>query len=270
MSTIANLDDLIALSKDRQRFKSVTKDTIIDILSKSNASRVTQASNDDEMDPDELITMKGIMKNMLHEMQVMRKTNERLVNVLERVNEMETQIQELTDANEKLHKMVMNHQFFMEGVDARERACNAIVLGLTEEKNELGDNDTEKIRCVLDAIGYERETADVSSKRIGKTAVGKKRALLLSFNSRQARDDVLEKAKVLKEFNSEEDQVTLKDVRIKKDTHPAWRKEHGRLHALVREEQKKPENAGVDINYDFKNRVVTRDGVIIDRFMPGS
>ena len=36
----------------------------------------------------------------------------------------------------------------------------------------------------------------------------------------------------------------------------------------VKEEKQKPGNTGVDIKYDWKNRVITRDGVIIDRFRP--
>ena len=57
-------------------------------------------------------------------------------------------------------------------------------------------------------------------------------------------------------------------VYIKKDIHPVVRKEIGRLRKKVRDENAKAENDGVNIVYDAKNRIVTRNGVIIDRFTP--
>ena len=35
-----------------------------------------------------------------------------------------------------------------------------------------------------------------------------------------------------------------------------------------REKKEKAENVGVNISYDWKNRVLMRERVIIDRFMP--
>ena len=46
------------------------------------------------------------------------------------------------------------------------------------------------------------------------------------------------------------------------------RKEIGRLKKKVKDENDKAENVGVDILYDAKNRVITRNGTIIDRFTP--
>ena len=55
---------------------------------------------------------------------------------------------------------------------------------------------------------------------------------------------------------------------IKKDVHPAIRRETARLRKREREEREKAENVGVNVTYDWKNRVLTRDGVVIDRFTP--
>ena len=61
---------------------------------------------------------------------------------------------------------------------------------------------------------------------------------------------------------------TYSRVYIKKDTHPVVRKEIGRLRQKERDEKNKAENTNVEIKYDAKNRVLTRDGIIIDRFTP--
>ena len=57
-------------------------------------------------------------------------------------------------------------------------------------------------------------------------------------------------------------------VFIKKDIHPASRKEMMRLRNREKEERQKPDNQGVDITYDWQNRVLLRDGVVIDRYFP--
>ena len=55
---------------------------------------------------------------------------------------------------------------------------------------------------------------------------------------------------------------------IKKDIHPVVRKEIGRLRKKAKDEKAKAENVGATIVFDAKNRTVTRNGVIIDRFTP--
>ena len=51
-------------------------------------------------------------------------------------------------------------------------------------------------------------------------------------------------------------------------THPAVRKEVGRLRQREREEKTKPQNNGVQIVYDAKRRVLLRGDTVIDRFTP--
>ena len=53
---------------------------------------------------------------------------------------------------------------------------------------------------------------------------------------------------------------------LKKDQHPSIRNEWGRLHAVVREEKAKAENAGCTISLDPKKREVLKDGTVIDQW----
>ena len=71
---------------------------------------------------------------------------------------------------------------------------------------------------------------------------------------------------VAKELNKAGERYSR--IYIKKDIHPAVRKELGRLRKVAKEENEKAANQGHKIEYDHKNRVVTRDGIVIDRFLP--
>ena len=64
------------------------------------------------------------------------------------------------------------------------------------------------------------------------------------------------------------DNQQYKTVYIKRDEHPAFRKEHARLYKYVSEERKCPENQGTNIIYIRKAGIVTKDDVVIDRFSP--
>ena len=55
---------------------------------------------------------------------------------------------------------------------------------------------------------------------------------------------------------------------IKKDVHPAFRKEMWRLYEAEKRERDRPENQGKTVIFDKEERVLTVDDVIIDRYNP--
>ena len=91
----------------------------------------------------------------------------------------------------------------------------------------------------------------------------RKRPILLVVENQERRNAILDKAKNLKGAGP-----PFSNIYIKKDIHPAVRKELGRLRRREKEERDKPENQGTNIKYDAKERVLLRDGVIIDRYTP--
>lgn len=102
-------------------------------------------------------------------------------------------------------------------------------------------------------------------KRVGKQKGNdSERPVLITFSRTEERNKVIEAAKNTKFQNS----CTLKKIRVKKDVHPGIRKEWKRLTEVYEEESKKPENAGHTIEFDKKRRVILRDNMILDRFMP--
>ena len=80
-------------------------------------------------------------------------------------------------------------------------------------------------------------------------------------DSRSVRDDILEKAKKLKESGD-----TFKKVFIKKDVHPSVRAEWKRLFDVEKNEKNRPENQGANIVFNIRERKIYKDNVLIDQW----
>ena len=122
-------------------------------------------------------------------------------------------------------EILMKHQLFLENIDRRERETNLVVLGVPEDGELVdgADNDDGKLCKIWDK--FNEPGSRISHRRLGKTVQpNKKRPILVRVESKDLRDNVLEKAKVLKEATTE-----YKTIYIKKDVHPAVRKEWNRL-----------------------------------------
>lgn len=73
----------------------------------------------------------------------------------------------------------------------------------------------------------------------------------ITIDDKSQRNSILRLAKNLKNAR-----LPSSTIYLKKDVHPAVRKETARLRKRKREEKEKAENAGVNINYDWKDRVL--------------
>ena len=191
---------------------------------------------------------------LLGELQSIRKE-------VEEVKNLKQEVQRLSDRLDEAYNVI-----HLESLDNKERRQNLVITGLSEDiDDDIGEPDNDKIVKALEAAKYSG-TFDIREwevKRLGQINQRRARPLLITVNDQRTRDSVIRCAKNLKEAEG-----SLKNVYIKKDVHPAIRKENGRLRAREREEKEKPDNAGVNIVYDWKRRVLLRDGVIIDRYSP--
>ena len=101
-----------------------------------------------------------------------------------------------------------------------------------------------------------------SHHRLGRTIINNRpRPLLVRVDSKPIRDKVLDKSQKLKDS-----QEPYKKIYIKKDSHPEVRKEWKRLRDV--EQTEKSKHPGSEIRLDFKERVVYKDGVVIDKWRP--
>lgn len=204
---------------------------------------------------------------LLMQIEETKKINVNLEKLHNRMIGMEQQVHALTQENSALKKTVANQQYFLEDLDRQQRECNVIVLGLKECDDELGSNDEQKMTKVTEIIGLPSVLEGCNLKRLGKQEQGRNRALLIRCPNPEKSNAIRKEANKLGTYKGPE-QDLIKKVYIKRDIHPAWRKEHDRLRKLAKEESKKPINAGHDIKYDAKEGVVTCDGIVIDRFCP--
>ena len=150
----------------------------------------------------------------------------------------------------------------MEQLDATNRSRNLVITGVCEDKSlEDVTDDHGKCALIFQKIGMNE--VEFEERRIGKEDERKKRPLLVTFVSNRDRNQILNDAKKLKNEGD-----NFKTIYVKKDTHPAIRKEWKRLFDAKEEEEKKAENAGVTITVDKRRRVLLKDGVIIDNWRP--
>jgi len=250
-----DMDQLIAICRDKERresrLKNITKECIADILA--------TGSQDDSR----LQNLQQTMIALIEEIKEVRKTNEQVIDALEKVKKLEDGVDELKKENSELREqmkkqgeIIKQHQAFFERLDQKDRAQNLIIVGTDEEGGRDKEKALEIIKKLVDG-GAQSELASriKMTRRIGTAAEGKRRPLLVVMSTKEERDLIVEKAR---------NTVLGANVRVKKDTHPAIRAEWTRLFDQKTAEENKPENAGCQITLDLKKRQLLRDGVVID------
>ena len=159
-----------------------------------------------------------------------------------------------------LRSVVNNQQRFLEQVDSKLRNQNLVMMGVSET-NPIGgaESDEDKVKKILEAT--EVEAGRYTFKRLGEVREeGRNRPILVTVESHEVRDKIVKNGEKLK--------GEYKDVRIKRDSHPAIRAEWRRLFNSETTERNKPENIGCKIEFDKKKRQITRDDVVIDSWQP--
>lgn len=184
---------------------------------------------------------------------------------LKEVTAIRQQVTNLSERLDDAYKIIHQQQLFLEALDGKDRKLNLIITGVSESADELGSTDEEKIGKVMEATGCDAATDQRGwvARRLGRPDERNMRPIHITVNNQTQRDSIARAGKNLKNMNH-----TLSRVYIKKDLHPAVRRENARLRKRESEEKEKPENVGVTIEYDWKNRVLLRDGTVIDRFIP--
>ena len=190
------------------------------------------------------------------------------------ISERITKLEEMTNKHEQLEKCVLQQQKYIESLENIRRAKNMVAYGVTEGDmehiNADGEtaslqNDIDKIRYVLTLL-EKGDTNIVSTTRLGKTdatTTGRPRPILVTLDTTNDRNSVLSAARKLKDGPP-----TVKKIFLKKDLHPAIRREYDRLKKAEKEEREKAENQGRDVKYNSDNRTITIDGVVVDTFNP--
>ena len=252
MSQPKSLAELKLCCTKKDKLRSVSKETIEKII-------LNEVSDNDDPEYD----TRQLLKTLTKEMVELKESNREIVKVLTRMDALENMVDELRADNKICHQVIDQQQRFLESLDARERDKNVIVTGISETSQDMGVDDESRLTNVLEKLTLDIPQDAMDIKRLGKPNIRNKRPILVSFRDKQTRNSVIEKARLLKDSD-----MPYNRVYIKKDIHPALRREYDRLRKSEREEKQKPENQGKLIQYDHKERVITCDGLVIDRFNP--
>ena len=194
------------------------------------------------------------------------------VTMLEEEAKKINQVAEVTDKIEKIEQeigpqrdAIRHHQKYLESIANKDRGKNLIITGVAELESEdiitIVNNVITHItpKCGNVAV----DAVEIEAVRLGNPETSRKpRPILVKLTNKVLRNEICKHSKTLINING------FEKIYVKRDTHPALRKEHSRLHKLVKDERKKPENQGTNIVYDMKNGVVKRDDLVIDTYRP--
>ena len=184
---------------------------------------------------------------------------------LEQIKTIKNEVNSLSSKLDQAFTIINQQQMFMESIDARERQRKIIVTGVSEDVDRLENSDETKVKSILNEAGYTEpfEVSNWEIRRLGREDDRRKRPILIVVEDQTKRNAIIGKAKNLKEKPA-----PFSTIYIKKDVHPAVRKELARLRKREREEKDRPENQGINIQFDNQRRVLLRDGEVIDRYIP--
>ena len=160
---------------------------------------------------------------------------------------------------------VAQQQRALEHLENKDRERNLIVTGVPEK---TGDKRWEEDAADIEDLLVEIECPGVVPAKVMRLGKPREenappRPLLVITNTITEAKLVLENAKKLKESTNDDH----RKVYIKKDTHPAVRKEWKRLRDYAKLERSAPTNVGCIIRVDYKKRAVTKDGEVVCKFV---
>ena len=243
-----SLLDLRKLQK--HQFSRVTKEELIDAIMSANEDDVIARPRQEEK-------LDLIVKDLAELRQM----------IMASENDSKRRIKELTETIEKQSEILFQHQLFLEQLDRQKRETNLVLFGVPDDQIALEGalTDDAKVQKIMGAIGIDPDIMVRKHRRLGQSEQGsnRPRPLLIGVDSKFIRDEVLEKSVRLKDL-----QIPYKKIFIKKDSHPGVRKEWKRLKEAEEEEKRKPSNVGCDIRLDYKERVLYKDGLVIDKWRP--
>ena len=150
-------------------------------------------------------------------------------------------------------------------MDARSRRNNLVIIGIVEETvaSPLGLKDEDRVLQVIQKTGVSVSMGDLTLKRLGSSGDRPTpRPLLITLDNHETCKEIVMNAKNLRDVSD------CASIFIRRDTHPTLRYEANRIRIREREEKADPRNSNAEIRYDRKERVLLKNGRIIDRFRP--
>ena len=238
-------------------------DVALDMLKELNSTKAAETANDEP-------TVISVLMDIRDDMRTFQTT------ITEQVNRISTRVGHVESEVGHMHNSLLQHQRFLESIDAEKRRKTVIITGLSEDEPLDGDQDENG---VVIKISSDRDKVQQIFTKIGQgsTGVSNVEKLGQKQTARDGRIPIRAVKVHLEEAGSQKLLVTnskkLKDysepynkIFVRKDMHPGVRREFNRLRQSEKTEKDKPENINRTVEYDHVTRTVTVDGVVVDRF----
>ncbi|CAL4157444.1 unnamed protein product [Meganyctiphanes norvegica] len=248
------LRDILSKMKGLDKLDNIAKD-----LDKLDNIAVEVRSVRDDMQ-----TFRGELQGMRDKIYTLENAVEELKQIPNRKNQFEEAIDKtISDMLSTLEY----HQKYIETVERQTNNKNIIITGVPEFGNILGSDDVERVMHVIKKTGFEEtdEKLNIHMKRLGKIRDDlddRPRPLLVEVESDEIQKEILMKARNLMYDDD------CSNIFIKKDVHFTVRRELNRLKRREIDENENPMNVGFVFKFDWKDRVLRKNGTIIDRFNP--
>lgn len=227
----------------RTQLGRLTKDDLIDSIMATPLAR--------EGGMEEVTSRLGVL---ISEVTELRKV------ITARDSEVDKKFDQMQQQIDKQAYIIERQQRYLEAVDRKERENNVVITGVPDEGESLEGSTTEetKLEKIWARLGADYQVK--SHRRLGSQGSNnKRRPVLVTLENKACRDQVLERARQLKQAGGE-----FQKIYVKKDVHPSIRMEWKRLRDAASREKERPENAGCVIRLDTRERKLYRDGEVID------
>ena len=239
-------------------------DVALDMLKKLNSTKAAEAANDEP-------TVISVLMDIRDDMRTFQTT------ITDQVNRISTRVGHVESDVGHMHNSLLQHQRFLESIDAEKRRKTVIITGLSEDEPLDGDqdengvvikisSDRDKVQQIFTKIGL-GSTGVSNVERLGQKQTARDdgripiRAVKVSLEEAGSQKLLVTNSKKLKDYSEPYNKIF-----VKKDMHPGVRREFNRLRQSEKTEKEKTENINRTVEYDHATRTVTVDGVVVDRF----
>lgn len=236
-----------------------TKDQLVQFIQDLQTGSPDGGDTTRSGDGTEMAWIADKLTKLIDGQSAMQQTVDRLETKLDRV---ETENRQLRKEMDEVWTVVEGQQRALERMDSERRVNRLIILGMPNGTWKGLANDDDKVEKLVSIMKGPTDKI-ISCKRIGKNVdPNKERPILVTLEDAKARNAVLSGTGELAR-----DQA-CGDIKVKKDVHPAVRREWGRLYAVFDQVKNDPNNTRKNIVFDKQKRCIMKDNVKIDSWKP--
>lgn len=252
-----NVEELRALSK--KDLKTFNKADLVDIIL---ATIVTTGKPPEGIECD---TAQSLAGHIIESKQDIKQIKADQADMIRFIRIYSEKVEEFTLRVNSLEDMIFQQNMLIEQLDYKHRSKDLVINEVPETSWLECNDDKEKVGKIFNKLApcddeIRKTPLNFSVKRLGLPRTdGTKRPILVRLDSQSHRNLLISKSKVSGRM------VQFPNIKLKKDQHPAIKREWKRLYDLERSEMEKSNEGLV---FDKQKRRILRDGETLDFWRP--